>query len=343
MTFRILVTSVGGAMSPVTLRALRNSARHRIEVVGVDSRADAIGQYFANRFDVVPPGTDPGYPDQIAALVRRHGIDLVLACSDEEAIALAKARPRFEAEGCRIAAAESAALEIIGDKGATYARLAAAGLPAPAFRLVRSEAELLPAIDAMREQHGTVAVKPTRSRGSRDVFVIEKDRRGAYTPPGHRECYIADAQFRHEHAARLAAAGPLLVMEGLRAPAFDIDVLASSGRLLRAVPRKRVNPAGIPFRGGEIVDSPQLGEIAAAVTTCFGMSWLFDIDLMSDANGGLKVIEVNPRPSGSVAASAAAGIPILDDLVSLAKGEELEDVVLRPGLRILPYTDVVIV
>lgn len=343
MTVRVLLTSTGGAMSPYTIEQFRASRRYRVEVVAVDASDDALGRHFADRFERVPSGSAPDYVDRVVEICERHSVDLVLPCSDEEAISLSAALARIERDGRTLACPPRAAIEIMSDKLATLEFLDRIGVPAPVWRVARNDTELAAAIAELSDRFATVAVKPVRSRGSRGVFVIERDRVGVHQPAGHREIYIDLASFKSGGLVSVSSAAPVLVTEGLRAPAHDTDVLAWRGEVRRALPRLRINPAGIPFRGGVMLDDPVLKDIAGRVTAGLAASWLFDIDTMSDDAGQVKVIEINPRPSGSLAASAAAGVPILDDLIAQARGEELSIVTSTSGVRVLPYTSVKVV
>ena len=69
------------------------------------------------------------------------------------------------------------------------------------------------------------------------------------------------------------------------------------------------------------------------------MSWLYDCDLMLDSKGRPCILEINPRQSGSVSVSVAAGIPLLDDLISLAKNERnlISDTEHVTGVKVVPY------
>ena len=89
MKNRILVTAAGGALAPLNIRLMKQSRHSGVWVLGVDSRTEAVGRYFADAFALVPAGGDPGYVDSILALIERHRIDIVLPWSDEEALALA--------------------------------------------------------------------------------------------------------------------------------------------------------------------------------------------------------------------------------------------------------------
>ena len=58
---------------------------------------------------------------------------------------------------------------------------------------------------------------------------------------------------------------------------------------------------------------------------------------MYDKKGNPCVLEINPRESGSVAISIAAGVPLLDDLISLSIQEKIPEIELPDGVTIIPY------
>lgn len=342
MSFRVMITAAGGAMSPLTIQCLKNSRRHAIAVIAADSRADAAGQHFADAFVQLPPGGDPGYVAAALNAARTNGANLLLPCSDEEALALAPEAERFAAFGCQLACAPAATLRLFADKGESYRMMAKAGIRVPDFRAVTDPALIAPALDDMIARHGEAAIKPATGRGGRDIYVIRRDLKGLHPFNGGRELHLDIDTCRREIMPRLAALTPLLILERLHEPVFDIDVLASRGRALRIAPRRRLNPAGIPFTGGVMENDPRLFRLAESVVKATALSWLYDIDVMSGASGQPIVIELNPRPSGSIAAAVMAGVPLLDDLVSLAKGEELPPVEFPSGVTVLPYTAVTV-
>lgn len=320
MSVRVLVTAAGGALAPVNIRLLRNSPRHDIWVLAVDLSKHATGRYFADAFATVPPGDAPGYAKAVADLVQDHDIDLVMPWSDEEALALTNARALIEAAGATLACTATATLAVMADKARTFQTLASAGIPLPDWTLAKTTDELTAAIEVMTVRHGEIALKPLISRGNRNVYVIRRDIAGTVDYMGSRETHIDLDSFRRDHVQDLSTHLPVMVMERLYPPALDIDVLAWRGQLQYAVPRRRINPAGIPFRGTVFDQRNDLLELAAQITELLDLSWLYDFDIMTTADGSPVPIELNPRPSGSVAASIIAGVPFYDDLISLAQG-----------------------
>lgn len=342
MTFTVMVTAAGGGLSAATVKALKASRRHALRVVAVDAgEREPVAARLADAFRRVPRGDAPDYVERVAAIVAAERVDLVLPCSDEEALALARARRALEQAGARLAAADAALLETLSDKDRAYRFLAERGLPVPRWRLCRDEAALDTALDEFAAA-GEFVVRPARGRGNRGVRVVRADIAGERRSHSGREIHMDAAAFARDHRAGLALDLPLLVTERLREPVFDIDILSWRGAAQRVVPRRRLNPEGMPFLGNVVEPRDDLVALGRRVAAALELSWLYDIDTMSAADGRPVVIEVNPRPSGSVAAAVAAGQPLLDDLVSLAKGEALPPAPPIARRTILPVTDLAV-
>jgi hypothetical protein len=337
VSYRVLVTAAGGALAPLNIRLMKESKRHAPWVLAVDTRADAAGRYFADAFATVPAGADAGYVDAILGEIERHAIDLVLPWSDEEALALAAARDRLDRTGAVLACAPLATLQIMSDKAKTYALLEKIGLDMPQWRLVADLAELERTAIEFAKETGEFVVKPSVARGNRGTLVVRADAAQAEPYLGSRELHMNFDAFRRDHLHEVPV--PALVMERLSPPAYDIDVLARDGRVLRAMPRRRLNPAGIPFTGGVLTPQRRLLDLAEKITAALSLSWLYDYDLMTTRGGKAVPIELNPRPSGSIAAAILAGVPFYDDLISVAKGEALAPMALPEEIAVVPYLD----
>ena len=53
----------------------------------------------------------------------------------------------------------------------------------------------------------------------------------------------------------------------------------------------------------------------------FKLNFLHDIDFMIDEYGNFKLIEINPRISGSTIISSVLGYKIFDNLIALAQNQ----------------------
>lgn len=332
-----MVTAGGGSNVPLAIQLLKSSKRHEIRVIAVDMTAKGAAGHFADAFIKVPHGSDPGYVAAVHSIAADHGVDLILPWSDEEALALANARRSFDDRGIVLACAPVELLRDMSDKAKAYARLALLGLPVARWSRADDKAAIARAVREIAARTGEAVVKPAISRGGRDIFVIRSDVRGAHPVNFGRETHLDLATFLDSHLDAAAARAPVVVMERLFEPVFDIDVLAWQGEAKRVVPRRRHNPGGVPFEGNDVVSDPQLIELGRRTAAAIGLNWLYDFDVMTDAGGHPVLIELNPRPSGSMPVSIVAGVPLLDDLISLAKGESLPDIPAPLEQSVMPY------
>ena len=340
--FTLLLTCIGGELSPQVIKGLKSSARHDVRVIGVDAREDAAGRYFVDVFSTVPSGTNAEYVDVMAELVKRHGVNCVLPTSDEEALALSARRELIEGDGCLLACADAGILRTVADKADCYRRLADIGIHVPHHCQVVKMELLWDVLTSFLADHNEAVVKPAAGRGGRGVYVLRRDVEGAYPYQGGREIHCDPVTFRRDYLNELEALLPVVVMQRLVEPVFDVDMLAWQGQPVRIIPRRRVDSA-LPNEGHTIVDNEDLVKLGRDLIEGFNLSWLYDCDVMYDIDGRPCILEINPRPSGSVAAPIAAGVPLLDDLISVAKGEGVPEVSIPVGRVVVPYKSLAVI
>lgn len=334
---KILMTCSGGDLAPEYIMAMKNSDRYDISVLAVDGNESAIGRHFADNFSVVPLGHAENYIDSILALVKEHGIDLIIAGSDGEALSLSLNAEIFSKEGCTIACPSAQVLSLLSNKLMTYRLLKESGIPCADFEEAASLDQLQKASQSMYEKHKEIVVKPAISRGGRNVFVIRRDIQGEKSYFGGREIHCTWDIFQTKYQKQIADLFPVVVMQRLFEPTYDIDVLGWEGDAVNVIPRLRHNPAGIPFEGNTVQKTPELLSLGQSVFRAFNLSWLLDIDVMCTKEGTPVVLEVNPRMSGSCPASIVAGVPLFDNIVALSRGDELIRAEPQDGAVILGY------
>ena len=109
---------------------------------------------------------------------------------------------------------------------------------------------------------------------------------------------------------------PTLVTDYLRPPVYDVDILSFKGILKKIVIRKR-KISSDPNRGHVIVKNKKISDYCRHVVKKMRLSYLLDFDIMFDDKRNPKLIEINPRMSGSIAESYKKNIFLIDDLVDL--------------------------
>jgi carbamoylphosphate synthase large subunit len=321
-----LFTCVGGTMAPSALVDLRQSARIPLRLIGVDRNPHPIAARFLDGFAQVPPGSDPGYIDSVLQVVRSNAVDVFVPWSDEESIAVASARARFVELGCMPVVSPADVLATICDKQLTYEAMAAAGLRTTDFRVAVSVDEALECLRDFDVPRHSAVIKPPRGRGGRGlVFVEGRDDPAQWLGSGARERRVKvttldDGGLREAIGAAMLEGGKLLVMPALDVPVYDVDLLAKDGHVSALTVRRRHNPAGIPFAGNTIVIDRDIEGYCREIARAMRLSSLHDLDLMTDKRRRVVLLEINPRMSGSIAASIAAGVPFLELAIAQAAG-----------------------
>lgn len=317
----LCITCVGGTLVPATLRLLRGSKRFDYRLVGINATPAPLAEEFLDAFYLTPRGDDPGYGQAFLDVIRRERPDVVLPWSDDEAEVMSRMSGEIGALGAKAMVSSPECLARISNKRVTYENLRRAGVAVPEFTPVSDLVELRAAVAAYGHPGCTVVVKPSRGRGGRGLqILLGRDDPPDWLGSGQREVRHRDPVLADSDLAGFFDFGEeLLVMPCLGVPAFDADVVAF-GRDPAVLVRRRHNPTGIPFLGNTVVADQQLLDYCRTVAQVLELEAIHDIDLMAGTDGRPVILEVNPRPSGSLAAGMAAGFPLIDWAVDRALG-----------------------
>jgi carbamoyl-phosphate synthase large subunit len=294
MPCNVLVTAASRRVALVQAfqRAVRATGGGRVIVTDINPLSPAV--HVADRAYLVPLSDTPDYLDEITTICDLEGIDLIVPTIDDELELFARARVAFAQRGIRVAVSSPETAALCNDKLATCAHLRARGVAAAATFL----ASALPA-----DAELPLFVKPRVGRGGIGAFRATSARELAFFAE-----YVADA----------------VVQEYLDGPEFTIDVLCDfDGRVLSAVPRERVViRAGVIDRGRTSTD-PALIDLALACAAALSFAGPINIQCRV-VDGRPVVFEINPRFSGGIPLTIAAGADFPRMLVDLVAGRPVE-------------------
>jgi len=336
VAYTVILTSVGIEMAADTIMRLRRSTVHDVRIVAVERRTDVNARHFADAFVCIDSWDPQTFAVGVLRAAEDARADLVLPLSDGDALALAPFAEAFAAVGCTLACNRSDLIETLANKLEAYRLFTQVGLPVPDWRAADSRERLVAAVEQMFGLYGEVVVKPASAQSSRGVSVVRNAIHGAQEYLGSREVHMDYDTFMTRFVDVYDALFPVVVMKRLCEPVHDLDLLSWEGEAKRVVARRRRNTA-LPNEGHEILDSPVLRDLARDISRKLGLSWLVDCDVMFDEAGAPCILEVNPRPSHSLVVSVAAGAPLLDDMISLARGMPLSGAPDPAPSLVVPY------
>jgi carbamoyl-phosphate synthase large subunit len=261
--------------------------------IACDLNPLAPAQYAAQARAALPRNDDPGFVPAVERLCEEHGARAVVPLIDPDIPILARARserglPAFVSDP------ETAAATF--DKLATHELLERHGLPSP------------PTVEPGGEIAFPVIVKPRTGSLSRSIH-LARDRREAEFFTGYvDEPVVWQRRYGGEHVS--------------------LDCLGDlEGRCLNAIPRSMLESRGGEAVKGQILDDPELVEVARATMDALRVRGPGMIQLFRDPELGIGIHDINLRFGGGFAGPMYAALPgrgFPELIVRMAAGERVE-------------------
>ncbi|GIE85970.1 ATP-grasp domain-containing protein [Actinoplanes regularis] len=297
----IAVTGAGGPAGVAVIHALRAAGE---DVLALDANPDAVGLRLAGHAAVLPRADQPGYADALIALIAEHRPAALVCTVAEEYAALAPLTDRLAELGTRTWLPEHA--DVCLDKVEFAAALHAAGVAHPMTAATPEEAIRVP---------GPWVIKPARGRGSRDVMFADNLR---------------------ELAHALETVPGAIVQTRLTGREFTADALIDrDGTMVACVPRWREETRGGISVQGTTFTSDAVAEAVAATLRAVRHAGPANVQGFVADSGEVTVVEVNPRFSGGLPLTLAAGADVVNTYVKgiLEPDAKLPALSFQDGLR----------
>jgi carbamoyl-phosphate synthase large subunit len=332
---RVIVTACGAPGGPGIIKSLRQVTERSIWIIGVDANPMASGLFLADEAHIVPDAAGDTYVQAMAQLARHSRADAILPLSGTELLPLSRNLDRFP--GTRVVVNRTSALEIALDKQRSYAFLASSAVAIPSHRAVHDFDEFVAAVHELGYPQVPVCFKPSVSKGGRGFRVLREDldlRR------------ILLETKADSSVTTLGAVSPilvegfaqeLLVSEYLPGTEYSVDSLVRNGVSLVTVPRRRsetkmgISSVGIVERNDEVMRA------AEEINRALGFDYNINVQLKYGADGVPKLVEINPRVSGTICLSVEAGPNLPYLAIKQALGEEVAIPEVQWGVTMIRY------
>ncbi len=291
----VLVTAASrrvGLVRALQSAVARLTPQGRVIATDIDPFSPAV--HVADRAHRVPRSDDPSYVDALLDVCEAHAVGVLVPTIDDELETLAAAADRFARAGVVVTAPRVATARICRDKLRTATHLQEHGIRAAATWTPEDVHRVNPALPLF--------IKPRRGRGSVGAYPVQ-------TPEQLRFFleYVPDP----------------IVQEYLAGPEFTIDMFCDlEGRPISAVPRERlVIRSGVTDRGRTVRDQTL---IDIAVRCAQVLEFRGAVNVQCRVVDGTPVIfEINPRFSGGIQLTIAAGADFAEWTVRVGRGESL--------------------
>lgn len=282
-------------------------------VVTTDVNPLSPGLYVSHRHHFAPLTTDPGYIPRIKEICELEQIGLIIPTIDDELELMGTVREEFAALGVLIVISPAKTSRICNDKWEAFRFFTRAGIPTPYTWLARS----VPPGETLKFP---LFIKPRRGRGSVNTFHLRNARDLSFFTT-----YVKDA----------------IVQQYLEGPEYTLDTLLDlNGTVISVVPRRRLwVRSGVMDKG---VTEKKFELIDLAIEVATKLEAIGPINIQAKYSGDKPyVIEVNPRFSGGIPLTLAAGCDFPEWICRMALGETIEPRLgeFTPGVVMMSYEE----
>ncbi len=314
----ILVTCVGGDNGVEIINQIKtNKFVKRTKIVGIDIKKNVVAKKFLDFYYKISNTPKNNYIKSLEKIVKMHKINIILALSDEESLTLSK---HFQLnKQVKVATSSYHTLKILSNKIKTYEILEKNKIKLPKWKPINKEKDFISSIKYFEKIKKNFCVKPAVSRGGRNVYVIDNTIKNTLSFQNSREKHLSLKEFKKNYKTFFSRKKyPLIMMERLKPPVYDLDLLSKNGKLITFACRKRIHSA-LPNKGHIIIKKKKLVELSKRLCKIFNLNYLHDCDLMQNEKNEFMILEINPRPSGSFVVAEVAGYPIIENMLKIYK------------------------
>ncbi len=268
--------------------------------------------YFGHKHHIVPLTTDRRYIPIIESICDVEGVSLVIPTIDDELPIFGQARSRFESVGVRVAISNEKTGLICNDKYQTYLFCRDNDIAIP-------ETVLAGDLETRRKTFPAI-VKPRFGRGSVNVYQVQTEEQLRVFAN-----YVPDS----------------IVQDFVEGTEFTVDVLSNfSGKVISVVPRERlVIRAGVTDKGITRKVSTVM-DFAADIAERMQIVGASNIQCKYDGQR-VTLIEVNPRFSGGIPLTLAAGADFPSWLLQMTAGLDVRSQMgkFQDGLTMMSFEE----
>lgn len=335
--YRVMITASGSKGVPGLIKDLRKSGE-KFYIVTVDVNPDAIGNLFADKWYVVPPWDDEKYIPSILRIVGEEKIKYIIP--NDNYVGLIKLCELSRSDNkLHIAVTNNIEhLSIALNKSKLFNFLYSVGKQdyVPRFSLVSDAPSLLKTIKEFGYPKEEVAIKPAISEGSRGFRIIRKHQKNIFEERGDNR-YLSWEELTF-YLNNLNKIPELLVMEYLPGEEYSVDVLVNKNREIEyIVPRVRDQVSdGLSIKG-VIKKNKEVETLVYNVLKELELIYTLNIQIKYSKNGIPKIIEINPRVSGTMTFCTEAGVNLHYFLILLMSGKPLPKVRIKYGTKMYRY------
>ncbi|MFZ5998430.1 MAG: ATP-grasp domain-containing protein [Nitrospirota bacterium] len=279
----ILVSGASSILGYGILRSLKQSGKS-VRLIGTTIYADSVAQYFCDVFELAPPTDDPGYIDWLLKAITKHHVELIIPGIEVDVYKWIEHLPILEKTGVKALLNNRDLILLCKDKWSFHEKLIEMNTPYAIDTSLESD------FDVLVDKFGLpFLLKPRRGFGSKGIVTIDSSK----------------TFLKHQHAI-----GPLLMAQpliGNENEEFTTSAFCDgNGSYFASMTMKRrLSKSGFTEKA-EVVTMDEIQRALVMLCAYFKPIGPTNFQFRKH-DGGLKLLEINPRISSSTSIRTAFG------------------------------------
>lgn len=338
MNIKVLWT-ISDSMGTVSdLKMLKDIKHMNIDIVTADrENKDSLGFAITGKRYVVPCGDDPNYIESIKAICEKEKITTLIPQYGDELVPLSSNISLFNNLGVKaIITSDTHKLGIANNKADLYDYFSGDSF-IPQYRHAATLKEIESAIFELGYPAKAICMKPASSEGGKGFRIVSNEKLDILSErPSTAKISWKILKSQLEQYNKLP---DIIIMEYLPGTEYSVDCVCKDGRTIICIPRQRVETSmGVAVKS-IIEKNDEIIDISKGIIKALNLSYNINLQFKYSSNGKPKLIEINPRVSGSLVANLGAGINMLEVSLKLAYGLPLPALDIKWGTKMLRYWD----
>ena len=311
---RVLFTCACGQNSEKLFHDIKKDLGKKVLLFGCDIKKK-FGKTNLHRFYKVSLKNNNNFLKQILKICKDNQINLIVAWADKEIEILSKNKNKFKKIKTKILLNNYKLIKIFNDKFKTFQLLKKMNIPLPRYKLLTKNLNIKQSLMNFGYPKKSVIIKSRYGIGGRGTYLLMGKDYKKYSWFGNFGREKKFFRINNKILSQIVQKNKSILMEAMNKPAYDVDILKTKNDFLTSI-RKRNNPAGIPYRGSKVISNKKILRISKKIVEKLRLKYILDFDFMTRMNGNTPtILEINPRPSGSIVDSHYKGKKILTKML----------------------------
>jgi len=318
---KILLLSSGGPGASGVIKSLKKSNSKNFIFLGCDADSYAQNKNYLESFFVVPKRKhEKKYIKAIEKIYFENNIDLIYPLSSDDITIFINHSNDVDKSVINSLVKFKNSYSILIDKFKTYEKIKDTHF-CPKYKVFKNKESFKEYFE--KNKKDVLYAKPRVSSGSRGNFLIKQET-SISDYMMKKGCNIIEI----EAFAKINGIdfSEYIFCEYLPGIEFSIDVFSDQGKLLNSCIRERTKVKGGISHVAKVIVNEDLEKLSAEICKIFKIDGAANIQFKKSKKGEYKLIEVNPRTSGTICVATEAGVNIVDLVIRKFLGLEYKKI-----------------